>query len=149
MEARLLWTALVSAVIAVVGFAASGPAHAVGDSEPNQVQDQDKEQKNVQADPVVIEMPADACDLLDYLPGTTWRMDSPKDSSYGRGTLIFKKDGYVEHVYANGRREIKRWGVIDHRSITWGGGNMRVMTFSEDLQRFEDSRFESTGVRMP
>ena len=34
------------------------------------------------------------------------------------------------------------------RKVIWGGGNLRVMTFSKDFGSFTDNKFKTTGRRM-
>jgi hypothetical protein len=99
------------------------------------------------------ELPRTPSELLRYLPGTVWQVESNEQGrktniKHAKGTLIFRDKGVVEHIYIDGTAEQKHWGVTADMRLVWGGRNLRILTFSDDFASFTDSLFETTGKRM-
>ena len=93
-------------------------------------------------------LPKTPIELLEFLPGTIWRLRSGTGEYFSEGTLAFKGKGIVEHLYRDGELHKKRWGVTSDMKVIWGGKFMRVCRFSEDFKTFVDSRNETTGRRV-
>ena len=99
------------------------------------------------------QLPQTPADLLHYLPGTVWQVESNEEGiarniQHAKGTLTFCDKGRVVHVYANDTSEDKHWGVTSDMRLVWGGKVLRVLTFSDDFTSFKDSLFETTGKRL-
>ena len=93
-------------------------------------------------------VPENPAELLSYLRNSMWVIQSDEHPRYGNGAIIFRKNGVVEHIYDNEEVEKKSWGVTDDMKVVWGGGYLRVITFSDDYQSFTDSKFGTSGRRI-
>ncbi len=92
--------------------------------------------------------PKTPAELLKFLRNSMWTLQSDEHPRFGNGILIFRKNGIIEHIYENDEVERKSWGVTDNLKVVWGGGYLRVITFSDDYKSFTDSKFATMGKRI-
>jgi hypothetical protein len=94
-------------------------------------------------------VPKDAAELLEWLPGTIWEIHSTIKHPAGEGYLMFRDDGVVLKLDADGNLgESRIWGVARDLRVLWGRGNMRVMVFKKEFSEFVDDMYGTSGKRI-
>lgn len=93
-------------------------------------------------------LPTTPAELLVFLTGTSWHLQSGKGEYFGEGNLLFLEKGVAEHVYNDGAVHKKHWGVTNDMRVIWGGKYVQLCRFSLDFKTFVGSRNDTTGRRI-
>ena len=88
-------------------------------------------------------LPTNAAELIAFLPGTTWRLQSSSGAYYGEGTLLFKDNGVVIQIYKDGVPARKKWAVTSDMRVIWGGKFLRILRLSNDFKSFVDNHMNA------
>lgn len=91
--------------------------------------------------------PTSPAELLVFLTGTTWQLQSGVGQYFGEGTVVFLDKGVAEHIYKDGVMHKKHWGVTADMKLIWGGKYMQLCRFSPDFKTFMNSLNHTTGRR--
>ena len=93
-------------------------------------------------------LPTTPAELLVFLTGTTWQLQSAVGQYFGEGAVVFLDKGKVEHIYKDGAMHKKHWGVTADMKLIWGGRYIQICRFPPNYKLFAGSLNHTTGRRL-